>query len=31
MKDLIKFLKKYDKIHNTNLLDEWPEFEKYYI
>ena len=27
----IKFLKKYDKIHNTNLLDEWPEFEKYYI
>ena len=26
----IKFLKKYDDIHNTNLLDEWPEFEKYY-
>jgi hypothetical protein len=26
----IKYMKKYDKIHNTNLLDEWPEFEKYY-
>ena len=26
----IKFLKKYDIIHKTNLLDEWPEFEKYY-
>tara|TARA_B100002019_G_C21251941_1_gene591618 strand:+ start:112 stop:1311 length:1200 start_codon:yes stop_codon:yes gene_type:complete len=26
----VKFLKKYDKIHKTNLLDEWPEFEKYY-
>ena len=26
----IKFLKKYDKIHNTFLLTEWPEFEKYY-
>ena len=26
----IKYLKKYDIIHNTNLLDEWPEFEKYY-
>ena len=27
----IKYLKKYDKIHNTYLLDEWPEFEKYYV
>ena len=26
----IKFLKKYDKIHKTFLLTEWPEFEKYY-
>jgi len=26
----IKFLKKYDIIHKTNLLNEWPEFEKYY-
>ena len=26
----IKFLKKYDIIHKTNLLDEWPEFERYY-
>ena len=26
----IKFLKKYDSIHKTNLLDEWPEFERYY-
>ena len=26
----ISFLKKYDEIHNTHLLDEWPEFEKYY-
>ena len=26
----IKFLKKYDKIHNTSLLEEWPEYEKYY-
>ena len=26
----IKFLKKYDAIHKTYLLDEWPEFEKYY-
>ena len=26
----IKFLKKYDKIHKTLLIDEWPEFEKYY-
>ena len=26
----IKFLKKYDKIHGTNLLEEWPEFESYY-
>ena len=26
----IKYMKKYDEIHNTNLLDEWPEFEKYY-
>ena len=26
----IKFLKKYDEIHNTNLLKEWPEFKKYY-
>ena len=26
----MKFLKKYDAIHNTNLLEEWPEFERYY-
>tara|TARA_B100001564_G_scaffold317097_1_gene292874 strand:- start:2048 stop:3253 length:1206 start_codon:yes stop_codon:yes gene_type:complete len=26
----ISYLKKYDKIHNTNLLEEWPEFERYY-
>ena len=26
----IKYMKKYDEIHNTNLLDEWPEYEKYY-
>ena len=26
----MKFLKKYDVIHETNLLTEWPEFEKYY-
>lgn len=26
----IKFLKKYDKIHNTDLLEEWPEFKNYY-
>jgi len=26
----IKFLKKYDVIHETSLLTEWPEFEKYY-
>lgn len=26
----IQYLKKYDKIHNTNLLSEWPEFKKYY-
>jgi MoaA/NifB/PqqE/SkfB family radical SAM enzyme len=26
----IKYLKKYDVIHKTNLLDQWPEFEKYY-
>ena len=26
----IKFLKKYDVIHKTNLLEEWPEFKKYY-
>ena len=26
----MSFLKKYDKIHDTYLLDEWPEFEKYY-
>jgi len=26
----IKFLKKYDNIHETNLLKYWPEFEKYY-
>jgi len=26
----IKYLKKYDVIHRTCLLDEWPEFEKYY-
>ena len=26
----IKFLKKYDAIHKTYLLEEWPEFEKYY-
>lgn len=26
----IKFLKKYDKLHDTNLLEEWPEFERYY-
>jgi len=26
----IKYLKNYDKIHNTNLLEEWPEFESYY-
>lgn len=26
----INYLKKYDIIHNTNLLEEWPEFEKYY-
>ena len=26
----IQYLKKYDKIHKSNLLDEWPEFERYY-
>ena len=26
----IKYLKKYDIIHNTNLLEEWSEFERYY-
>ena len=26
----IKYLKKYDGLHKTYLLDEWPEFEKYY-
>jgi len=26
----IKFLKKYDLIHQTNLINEWPEFEQYY-
>ena len=26
----MKFLKKYDTIHKTNLLDEWPEFGGYY-
>ena len=26
----IKFLKKYDRIHKTDLLEEWPEFKKYY-
>ena len=26
----IKFLKKYDAIHKTNLLEEYPEFEEYY-
>ena len=26
----MKYLKKYDKIHKTNLLLEWPEFKKYY-
>ena len=26
----MKFLKKYDVIHSTNLLKEWPEFERYY-
>ncbi len=26
----IKFLKKYDDIHKTNLLEHWPEYENYY-
>ena len=26
----MKYLKNYDKIHETNLLEEWPEFESYY-
>ena len=26
----IKYLKKYDEIHKTCLLDEWPEFKEYY-
>ena len=26
----IKFLKKYDVIHQTNLINEWPEFRQYY-
>ena len=26
----IKFLKLCDKRNNTNLLKEWPEFERYY-
>lgn len=26
----ISFLKKYDEIHNTCLINEWPEFYEYY-
>ena len=26
----VKYLKKYDEIHKTCLLDEWPEFKEYY-
>jgi len=30
-KILISRLKKRDKLRNTNLLELWPEWEKYYV